>query len=190
MCIRDRDKEDMLVFLARLDEGKALNYFLRLCGALPNYKCVVMGDDWVMANRNYVRLIYSMARNIPNVEWAGMVPLDLKLEYLRRARATFLYPVPPYSEVFGLWALESFLMGTPVITSPYGAMPEYVINGYNGYIIEVKDFLTQAKKIIEDGVPVKATPEELRQFALENFGSRKLVNMLLDYVKRCINEGW
>jgi len=185
-----KDKENMLLFLARLDEGKGLNYFLRLCGELPDYKCVVMGDDWVMVNRNYVRQVYQFARNIPNVEWAGMVPFDLKLEYMRRAKAVFLYPIPPYSEVFGLWALESFLMGTPVITSPFGAMPEYVINGYNGYIIEVKDFLTQAKKIIEDGVPVKATPQELRQFALENFNSRNLVKTLVDYTKKCIKEGW
>jgi glycosyltransferase involved in cell wall biosynthesis len=184
------EKEDMLVFLGRVDPGKGIMYFIQLCAQLPKYKCVIIGDDSLLVNHDYVRKVYEVAMRLPNVDWLGMQPFDAKVDYIRRARAVFVYPVPPYAEVFGLWALEAFLMGTPVITSPYGAMPEYVVSGYNGFIIHPEDFY-QLPKLVEKLPTLKlATPSELRLYALRNFGEETIAPELERLMNYCKNEGW
>ena len=81
-------------------------------------------------------------------------------------------------------------MGTSVITSPYGAMPEYVVSGYNGFIIHPEDF-SQLPKLVERLPTLKlATPSELRLYALRNFGEEAIAPELEKLMNYCKNEGW
>ncbi len=67
------------------------------------------------------------------VFYAGALSFVQKVQLLLKARA-LLFPVS-WEEPFGLVMLEAMSCGTPVIGYSYGSVPEVVIDGQTGYII-------------------------------------------------------
>lgn len=173
-----RDRERAIAFVSRIDAGKGIMHFLHACRRMPDVKCYVIGDDMSMINANIatinsIRSIYEYARKIPNVEWMGLVTNDVKIDVMSRVMATVVLPAPPYAEVFGIWTLESLLLGTPAITTVSGAGPEIISNGVNGYVLALNEVVDALVSIVQQGVPVKMTPEEMRRDAFERFNSRE-----------------
>jgi glycosyltransferase involved in cell wall biosynthesis len=72
---------------------------------------------------------------------ATNVTLDTKLENwkvieaLRRSDFSILATL---SDSFGLSAIESLAVGTPVIVTPQGALPEFIVDGKNGLILPLE----------------------------------------------------
>lgn len=60
-----------------------------------------------------------------------------------------LFLLPSETESFGLAALEAMASGVPVISSNTGGIPEVNIEGVSGYLANVGDVSTMAKKAIE-----------------------------------------
>ena len=63
--------------------------------------------------------------------FAGRVDQETLPEYYSAADVLV---VPSYYESFGLVALEALACGTPVVTTPVGAMEKIVQNGVTGYV--------------------------------------------------------
>jgi len=164
---------DLLLFLGRIDFGKGITYFVKACERIKRYRCAVVGDDseQFAPNQHLVAAVREKARKA-GIEWFGLQTLDAKISLLRRAKAVVVLPVPPYAEVFGLWALEAFLMGKPVVTTHYGAMPEYVLQEENGWLLD-PPIIDKLVEIVEADLQPKMTPSEMRSYALERFGSRR-----------------
>jgi glycosyltransferase involved in cell wall biosynthesis len=177
---------DLLLFLGRIDFGKGITYFVKACERIKRYRCAVVGDDseQFAPNQRLVAAVREKARKA-GVEWFGLQTLDAKVSLLRRAKAVVVLPVPPYAEVFGLWALEAFLMGKPVVTTHYGAMPEYVMHGENGWLLD-PPIIDKLVEIAEADLWPKMTPGEMRSYALERFGSRRWALEELKMVASCL----
>ena len=56
--------------------------------------------------------------------------------------------LPTYEETFGLVIAESMIVGTPVIGSKAGGVPEIINDGNNGYLFEPKNVDSLEKKIL------------------------------------------
>ncbi len=56
--------------------------------------------------------------------------------------------LPTYEETFGLVVAESMLMGTPVIGSNAGGVPEIITDNDNGLLFESKNYESLSKKIL------------------------------------------
>jgi len=172
------DKEHYL-FLARASPEKGLLWFIKACEATKE-KCVFIGEDSMFApDKRFLIEAYTKAKEI-GIEWLSNVSHSVKADYIRRAKAVIVLPQYPYIEVFGLFALEALLLGTPVVTTPFGAPVEFIVPGVHGYFVTSMEELAQ---IMSSGTPVKATPEELRSYAREKFDSRKLAYELLEIAK-------
>lgn len=64
-----------------------------------------------------------------------------------------IFVFPTHDEAFGLVNLEAMRAGLPVVSSDEGSIPEFVIDGVNGYIVDPKniDMLTdRVLKLIHD----------------------------------------
>jgi hypothetical protein len=75
-------------------------------------------------------------------EVLGEITLEEKVSLLRRAKAV-LFPID-WPEPFGLVMTEAMACGTPVIATPRGSVPEVVVDGVTGWIVDVEDYPAQA----------------------------------------------
>lgn len=105
----------------------------------------------------------------------GELGFEDKLKLYQKARA-FIFPIN-WPEPFGLVMIEAMSCGTPVVAFANGAIPEVVLNGKTGFVIEnnSEDKMVAAIKNID-----KIKREDCRKHVLENFTVGKMVK---DYEK-------
>jgi glycosyltransferase involved in cell wall biosynthesis len=74
----------------------------------------------------------------------GRLSLSEMLVHLQQSD---LFCMPSRSEGFPAAPLEAMSVGLPVVASNVGAMPDYVIDGFNGYIFQTEDVNDLVSKI-------------------------------------------
>ncbi len=78
------------------------------------------------------------------VKLLGKLPLSQMVTHLQQSH---LFCMPSRSEGFGIAPLEAMSLGLPVVASNVGAMPEYVIDDFNGYIFQAQDVPDMVRKL-------------------------------------------
>lgn len=89
---------------------------------------------------------------------------------------SYISVVPSRQEAFGLVVAESMSVGTPVIASNIGGIPEIIDDGENGFLFEVEDYKQMAEKILlliknpqlRENFSQKARQKFLNQFEINN----------------------
>ncbi len=117
---------DYLLYAGRLSREKGINTLLEAVKSLPGIKLKIAGCGDLELN------------NIPpNVEILGFKHKDELSLLIQNA----MYTVTPSEcyETFGLSCAESLALGTPVIASRIGALPEIVKHGENGFLFTPKN---------------------------------------------------
>jgi len=136
-----------VLFVGRLTPHKGVDRLLR---ALPDGASLTVagttGHDRRRPERDYPQLLQSLARG-RNVRFCPAVA-EAELAALHRRAAVFALPsveVTCYghpvgiSELLGLSVLEAMASGTPVVASRIGGVPEVVIDGETGFLVEPGD---------------------------------------------------
>ena len=89
--------------------------------------------------------------------------------------------VPSHYESFGMVALESMAMGTPVIASRVGGLVHLVVDGCNGYLVPAGDAVALAERILDlldcEGCRAQMS-REARAYA-RGYAGRKIVRRML-----------
>jgi len=78
----------------------------------------------------YFKLVHN-----DNITFDKTLANERVIEALRRADFSILTTL---SDTFGFGAIESLAVGTPVIATPQGALPEFIIHGYNGLTVPLE----------------------------------------------------
>ena len=128
------ERECVIGFVGRLSEEKGIKNFL---GSLPqifdaekNARALIIGDgllyDYV---RNFIRANHYEDR----VRLIGWVSHDDLPGYLNRLK---LAVIPSYTEGLPNVLLESMACGTPVLASSVGSIPDLIVDGKNGYLMD------------------------------------------------------
>lgn len=131
----ERDKDDYLLFAGRLSPEKGPDAAveiarragrrLLLAGMIePQYR------DWYDAK---VAPFVDGAR----VEYLGLLSQADLAPYYRKAAAV-LFPIR-WREPFGLVAVEAQASGTPLIATRFGALPEIIVEGETGFVVDSID---------------------------------------------------
>ena len=128
-------------------------------------------------NAGFAESLRAQARDLQiadRVHFVGGVSQAQLAEYFGRARVMAL---PSLSEGLGRVVVEAMLLGTPVIGSRVGGIPDLVSDGENGFLVEAGDVeaLTAALRWIYDS-DVTAMGERARDFALEFFSPEKYLD--------------
>ncbi|PSB09472.1 glycosyltransferase family 1 protein [Pleurocapsa sp. CCALA 161] len=84
--------------------------------------------------------------SIPNCNIVGRVPIQDVKQFYQQAS---IFCLPTTLEPFGIVFLEAMAHKLPVIGSDLGAIPEFIIEGQNGYRVEPNNPQQLAQKIIE-----------------------------------------
>ena len=123
------EPEDYYLFIGRLTERKGYQIAEEVCRRLGK------------------RLIIAGQGNTPSYgEYVGVVGAERRAELFGGAIASFAPTI--YVEPFGSVVPEAHACGTPTITTDWGAFPELVINGFNGYRCRtLQEFMDATEKV-------------------------------------------
>lgn len=134
---RGRADGDGLVglFVGRIDLGqKGLETLVRAMALLPSshpFRIRIVGEDW-----SGIETLRSLAQRLGIADRMTIVgKLDREALLEEYANAHFLV-LPSLFEPFGIVLLEAMATGLPVVASRVGGIPEIVVDGRTGLLVE------------------------------------------------------
>jgi len=181
----------MVLFVGRYAPVKGLHRLLETIGRLthlPGLRLVIIGGDG--PHTPMFRQLKAQAAALDlqdRVTFAGRVEQETLPRYYSAAD---VLAVPSYYESFGLVALEALACGTPVVTTPVGAMEKIVKDGVTGYVARDSD-PTHFARLIE-AIWVKQqqnslSPSKIRASVTELTWARS-ASLLLEAYQRALHE--
>jgi D-inositol-3-phosphate glycosyltransferase len=155
---------------------------------LPHLRLVMVGGDG--EDSLMYRQLQSKA-NALHIEnhliFAGRVEQETLPEYYSAADVLV---VPSYYESFGLVALEALACGTPVVTTPVGAMEKIVQDGVTGYISTDTDpqyFAGRIEAILLKQKQNGLSPSKIRA-SVSEFAWSRSASLLLDAYRTVLTD--
>jgi glycosyltransferase involved in cell wall biosynthesis len=166
-----------LLFLSRLDRVKAPHLAISIAKA-ANVPLILAGNIAESGpDREYFERVVAPKIDGVAVQYVGPVGDAQKDALLGQARA-LLVPIQ-WDEPFGIVFAEALACGTPVISSPRGALPEIIRDGREGFLV----------KTVEEGIQAVARLDAISRAACrERFESRFRADQLVDLYINLYNE--
>lgn len=115
----------------------------------------------------YKKIMKPILDSKKQIIYIGEVDSDQKKLWYRHARAT-LFPIQ-WGEPFGLVLIESMACGTPVIAFRKGSVPEIVVHGKTGFVVDSIDDMVKAVKAL----PL-IKPADCRKHVKDNFSIKSM----------------
>ena len=112
--------------------------------------------------------------------YIGEISSEQKKHWYRHARAT-LFPIQ-WGEPFGLVLVESMACGTPVISLNRGAVPEIVVDGKTGFVVDSVDAMIEAVSRIDSIDPGDCRSHVQKHFSIKSMAYKysELYHQLID----------
>jgi len=136
--IYSKEKEDYYFFIGRQTPLKGLEVAVKCVEAVGG-RLLVAGQGKPTVKSDCI-------------EYLGVVGIDERAKLMSKAKATFVPSL--YVEPFGQTQVQSFLGGTPVISTDWGAMSEVNIHGVTGYRCRTLEQFIWATKNIDKIDPI------------------------------------
>lgn len=155
--------------IGRLDAMKAHDVLLRAIAPLENVKAVILGEG---QERSTLETLAAELQIRDRVEFPGWI--DQPRLYLPKFDVVAM---PSRSEGFPLAMVEAMLAARPVIATRIGSMPEAVIDGKTGLLIEKNDVagLTEALRCLRDRPEFRRQlGNQARELALKHFTAQAM----------------
>ena len=159
-----KPKGNYLLFVGRLHPEKGVSEAVEVARKTGEELLIlgppVTGEYWDKKIKPY------LGKKIRHI---GVVPRNKLYEYYGNAKAT-LVPIQ-WEEPFGLVMTESMATGTPVIAFRKGSVPEVVLDGKTGFVVNTVDEMIKAVKKID-----RIDRRACRKHTEENFGLEKMID--------------
>jgi alpha-maltose-1-phosphate synthase len=186
-----------VLFVGRLTPHKGVDRLLR---ALPAGAELTIagsaGHDRRRPDRDYPQLLGALAERA-RVRFTGPVS-ERQLPVLHRQAAVFALPsvdVTCYRrpvaipELLGLGVLEAMASGTPVVASRIGGVPEVVVDGETGFLVDPGDvdaLRDRLATLLADRRLAQQMGDAARTAVVERFTWRACANRCLDAYRELI----
>lgn len=168
MCKFKKD-DVVLVTSSRLVHKNAIDVVIKAVSQLPEkYKFLILG---VGPNKDE---LLNQANNLKlqdRVVFKGFVPHDVLPEYLQ---ASDIFIRPSRTEGLGNSFIEAMAAGIPVIATPVGGIPDFLVDGETGLFCEVdnpESIVQKVEKLTKD--------KESREYIVKN--AHKMVKDKYDW---------
>jgi glycosyltransferase involved in cell wall biosynthesis len=152
-----REEDFIILFVGRLRWHKGIDYLIRSFNILKEFQdnvhlCIV-GDG---EERERLEDLVEKRGFNDYIHFLGYVPSS-SLPSIYAESDLFILPSItsddrghsyPETEAFGIVLLEAMASGVPVIASEVGGVPYVVDDGITGYLVEEKDYVDLARRIL------------------------------------------
>jgi D-inositol-3-phosphate glycosyltransferase len=179
-----------ILFAGRIEPLKGIDTLLAALAHLQTQQtdkleevCVTIvgGDPWTPVPDAEMQRLQTMAGELglhDLVTFAGSRDQELLPYYFAAAEMVI---VPSHYESFGMVALESMAMGTPVIASCVGGLAHLVVDGCNGYLVPAGDAVALAERILDllDCEGCRAQMSREAQVYARSYAWPKIVDRML-----------
>jgi glycosyltransferase involved in cell wall biosynthesis len=177
--------------VGRLDHSKGQDVLLRAMSqvmiAVPHAELVLIGDG--PQRTQLEQLAHSLGIE-KNCHFLGRLAHAEVLKAMSRATVTI---VPSRAEAFGLVNVESFAVGTPVIASRVGGIPDiYSSSAAEGFLVPPDNPDELAEKItmiLKDPTLRAQQSSQARQRYLDCFQAQKVIPEQADWLESLIATG-
>ncbi|MBN2524255.1 MAG: glycosyltransferase family 4 protein [Bacteroidales bacterium] len=141
--IFSREPEDYLLFFGRIHPEKGTYESIQIARRSKR-KLIISG---IIQDQEYFDLKLKPFINNDDIIYVGNSGPDERIKLLGGAFA-LLHPIS-FEEPFGLSVIESMACGTPVIAFNRGSMPELILDGETGFLVNTIDEALEAVKNIQ-----------------------------------------
>jgi starch synthase len=134
----DPDKRSV-IFVGRITRQKGLPYFLKAAKALPADVQLVLcagAPDTPEIKAEVEHLVSELAKTRAGVIWIPEHLPQQKLAALLTVSDAFI--CPSIYEPLGIVNLEAMACGAPVIATATGGIPEVVVDGETGWLVDIE----------------------------------------------------
>lgn len=135
-----------LIFIGRVEQIKGTHVAIEIAKRSGRHLLIAGNHETAGSNGQYWRdvIVPELGKN--GIEYVGPVDDVHKIKLLQSATA-MIAPIQ-WEEPFGIVFIEALACGTPIISSPRGALPEIITDGIEGYLInDVTDGCRALQKI-------------------------------------------
>ena len=164
-------KKDYYCYVGRISAEKGIDTLLNAAAQLP-YKLKIIGDGPLL---NTYRTLFAQE----NIEFLGYQPSGKVYEIVKEARCMVLPSVCYENNPFSV--IEALCLGTPVLGSRTGGIPELIEESVNGFLFtpqnvaELKEHIEQCFNCFYD----TNTVEKIAISAQNKFSSETFYNKLM-----------
>lgn len=149
----DLGEDGLIVHVGRLVEKKGtiylLNAFAKVKKIIPTAELVIIGDGPLRASLEYKANALGVK---DSVKFLGVQPNQIVLQWVRRAAVMAVPSVTAVDgdmEGFGIVNIEASAQGVPVVGFRSGGIPEAIVDGKTGFLVEERDVTGLAKNITD-----------------------------------------
>lgn len=168
-------KDGYLLFLGRMNPEKGAHLAVEIANRLGERLLMVTKMAEPAEKKYFEEKVKPLIGE--NTEVIGEIDLNTKANLFKNAKCT-LFPIQ-WPEPFGLVMIESMATGTPVVAIGDGAVPEVIVDGQTGFIVENIEQMIEAVKKID-----QIDPKACRSYAEQRFSTKTMVtNYELAYEK-------
>jgi glycosyltransferase involved in cell wall biosynthesis len=121
-------------------------------------------------NDYYARVIKPLLDCDKQIINIGEISSEHKKQWYRHARAT-LFPIQ-WGEPFGLVLVESMACGTPVIAFNKGSVPEIIVDGKTGFVVDSMNAMIEAVDRIDSIDPRECREHVQNHFSLTSMAGK------------------
>jgi glycosyltransferase involved in cell wall biosynthesis len=170
-----------IIFLSTLMKEKGaldlLESLPRVAERVPDLQAVFAGEWFRQSVKDFATEAVRRMRLESRVKFLGPVVPPFKYELLNTAD---VFVLPSYSEGQPFAILEAMAAGLPIVSTRVGCIPDTVVDGVNGFLLEPGDVNALTEKLTllltDDHLREKMSDASrerfLTRYALENFNSR------------------
>jgi glycosyltransferase involved in cell wall biosynthesis len=138
-----------ILFLSNLIESKGVYVLLDACKVLKDknipFRCIYVGGEGDVTVVQFENKVKQMG--LQNDVYYQGKKYGIEKEIAFQDADIFAFPTFYHIETFGLVNLEAMKNSLPIISTNEGAIPEIVIDGINGYLVQQRNVEMLAEKL-------------------------------------------